>query len=377
VGFAANPLIHCREDAVKRRQFLKTAGVGLAASTVAAPAIAQSMPELKWRLTSSFPKSLDVPFGAGDTIAKYVGEATDGKFQIQTFAGGEIVPPFQAVDAVTNGTVEMCHTAAYYFIGKDPTFALYCSVPFGLNGRQQNAWFQDHGGQDMLNEFGKKFKLYGISGGNTGTQMGGWFRKEIHTVDDLKGLKMRIGGWAGKTMQKLGAIPQQIAGGDIYPALEKGTIDAAEWVGPYDDEKLGFYKVAPYYYYPGWWEGGTALHFFINTDKWAALPKSYQSLLTAAAGYTNMDVQAKYDSRNPQALKRLVAGGAQLRPFSPAIMEAALKASTEVNTEVSAVNADYKKIWESQSAFRDDENLWWQVAEYTYESFMIRNRGKS
>jgi TRAP-type mannitol/chloroaromatic compound transport system substrate-binding protein len=361
---------------MKRRQFLKTAGVGLAASAVAAPAIAQSMPELKWRCTTSWPKSLDVPFSASETISKYVSEATDGKFQIQAFAGGEIVPALQAVDAVTNGTVEMCHTAGYYFIGKDPTFALYCSVPFGLNSRQQNAWFQDHGGQDMLNEFGKKFKLYGISGGNTGTQMGGWFRKEIKTVDDIKGLKMRIGGWAGKTMQKLGCVPQQIAGGDIYPALEKGTIDAAEWVGPYDDEKLGFYKVAPYYYYPGWWEGGTALHFYINTDKWAALPKAYQALLTAAAGYCNMDVQAKYDSRNPQALKRLVAGGAKLRPFSPAIMDAAHKASIEVTKEVSAVNADYKKIWESQQAFRDDENLWWQVAEYTYESYMIRNRGK-
>jgi TRAP-type mannitol/chloroaromatic compound transport system substrate-binding protein len=361
---------------MKRRQFIKAAGLGVAASAVAAPAIAQSMPELKWRLTSSFPKSLDVPFGAAETLAKYVAEATDNKFQIQTFAGGEIVPPFQAVDAVTNGTVEMCHTAAYYFIGKDPTFALYCSAPFGLNSRQQNAWFQDHGGQDMLNEFGKKFKLYGISGGNTGCQMGGWFRREINTLEDLKGIKMRIGGWAGKTMQKLGVIPQQIAGGDIYPALEKGTIDAAEWVGPYDDEKLGFYKVAKYYYYPGWWEGGTALHFYINTDKWAALPKAYQSLLTIAAGYTNMDVQAKYDSRNPLALKRLVAAGTQLRPFSAAIMEASLKASTEVNTEVSAVNPDYKKIWESQKAFRDDENLWWQVAEYSYESFMIRNRGK-
>jgi TRAP-type mannitol/chloroaromatic compound transport system substrate-binding protein len=204
---------------MKRRQFLKAAGVGLAASTVAAPAIAQSMPELKWRCTTSWPKSLDVPFSASETISKYVAEATDNKFQIQAFAGGEIVPAFQVVDAVGNGTVEMGHTAAYYFIGKDPTFALYCSVPFGLNSRQQNAWFQDHGGQDMLNEFGKKFKIYGISGGNTGTQMGGWFRKEIKTVDDLKGLKMRIGGWAGKTVAKLGVIPQQIPGGDIYPAL--------------------------------------------------------------------------------------------------------------------------------------------------------------
>ena len=361
---------------MKRRQFLAAAAAGTAGVAIAAPAIAQSMPELKWRLTSSFPKSLDTAFGAADTLSKYVAEATDNKFQIQTFAAGEIVPPFQAIDAVGNGTVEMCHTAAYYFIGKDPTFALYASVPFGLNARQQNAWFQDHGGQDMLNEFGKKFKLYGISGGNTGTQMGGWFRKEINTVDDVKGLKFRIGGWAGKTMQKLGAVPQQVAGGDIYPALEKGTIDAAEWVGPYDDEKLGFYKVAKYYYYPGWWEGGTALHFYINTDKWDALPKAYKALLTIAAGYTNMDVQAKYDARNPLALKRLVAAGTQLRPFSPAIMEAALNASAEVNAEVSAANADYKKIWESQKAFRDDENLWWQVAEYTYESFMIRNRGK-
>ena len=364
---------------MKRRKFLTIIGAGATAAAttkIARPAVAQSMPELKWRLTSSFPKSLDTAYGAAETLSKLVAEATDHKFQIQSFAGGEIVPPLQAIDAVSNGTVEMCHTAAYYFIGKDPTFALYCSVPFGLNSRQQNAWFQDHGGQDMLNEFGKKFKIYGIAGGNTGTQMGGWFRKEINTVGDVKGLKFRIGGWAGKTMQKLGAVPQQIAGGDIYPALEKGVIDAAEWVGPYDDEKLGIYKVAKFYYYPGWWEGGTALHFFINTDKWAELPKTYQALLTAAAGYTNMDVQAKYDARNPQALKRLLMNGTQLRPFSQAIMEACLKASSEVNAETSATNTDFKRIWESQKAFRDDENLWWQVAEHTYESFMIRNRGK-
>ena len=360
---------------MKRRKFLTALGAGAAVAAIAKPAIAQSMPELKWRCTTSWPKSIDIPFSASETLSKYVAEATDNKFQIQTFAAGEIVPPFQVVDAVGNATVEMGHTAAYYFIGKDPTFALYCSVPFGLNSRQQNAWFQDHGGQDMLNEFGKKFKVYGISGGNTGTQMGGWCRKEINTVDDFKGLKYRIGGWAGKTLSKLGAIPQQIPGGDIYPALEKGTIDATEWVGPYDDEKLGFYKVAKYYYYPGWWEGGTALHFFFNLDKWNALPKSYQALLTVAAGYANMDVQARYDSRNPQALKRLVAAGTLLRPFSTAIMEACLKASNEVNAETSAANADFKKIYDSQMAFRNDENLWWQVAEYTYESFMIRHRG--
>src|ERR1017187_859699 len=301
---------------MKRRKFLTALGAGAAAVAIAKPAIAQSMPELKWRLTSSFPKSLDTAYGAAETLSKHVAEATDNKFQIQCFAAGEIVPPFQAIDAVGNGTVEMCHTAAYYFIGKDPTFALCNSLPFGLNSRQQNAWFQDHGGQDMLNEFTKKFKLYGISGGNTGTQMGGWFRKEIKTVEDVKGIKMRIGGWAGKTLQKLGAIPQQIAGGDIYPALEKGTIDAAEWVGPYDDEKLGFYKVAKYYAYPGWWEGSAQIDLFVNLQAWDALPPDYKSILEAACADAHLDMQAKYDAANPAALKRLIGNGVKLMPFS-------------------------------------------------------------
>ena len=252
---------------MKRREFLKAAGVGVAASAVAAPAIAQSMPTIKWRLAASWPKSLDTLLGACETFSKYVAEATDNKFQIQVFAAGEIVPPLQVLDAVQNNTVEICHTAVYYYIGKDPTWALFCAVPFGLNTRQQNAWFYDGDGMKLMNEFGKKYNVHSLVGGNTGAQMGGWFRKEIKTVDDLKGLKMRIGGWAGKTLQKLGVVSQQIAGGEIYPALEKGTIDATEWVGPYDDERLGFYKVAPYYYYPGWWEGGTAQHFMINLAK--------------------------------------------------------------------------------------------------------------
>jgi len=362
---------------MKRRQFLKTAGVGVAAAAVASPAIAQSMPELKWRMAASWPKSLDTLYGGVETFAKYVAEATDNKFQIQTFAAGEIVPGLQVLDAASNGTIEMCHTATYYYFGKDPTWALFCAIPFSLNARQMNAWFYDGDGLKLMNEFSAKHNLVSLVAGNTNCQMGGWFRKEIKTVDDLKGIKMRIGGWAGKTLEKLGLVPQQIAGGDIYPALEKGTIDAAEWVGPYDDEKLGFYKVAKYYYYPGWWEGGPALHILINSAKYNTLPKNYQAILSAAAAYSNIEMSARYDARNPAALKRLVANGTQLRPFSQEIMEACLKASNEVNAETGAKNADYKKILANIENFRNDQYLWWQVAEYTYDSFMIRNRRKS
>src|SRR5215216_4865764 len=362
---------------MKRREFLKCAGIGLTASAVAAPAIAQSMPETKWRLTSSFPKSLDTLWGAAEVFAKSVADATDNKFQIQAFAAGEIVPGLQAADAVTNGTVEMCQTAAYYFIGKDPTFALPCAVPFGPNARQQNAWQYHHGGIELMNEFFKKYNIYGLPAGNTGCQMGGWFRKEIKEAGDLNGLKFRIGGFAGRVLAKLGVVAQQIAGGDIYPALEKGTIDAAEWVGPYDDERLGFYKVAQYYYYPGWWEGGTANQVMINLQKWNELPKSYQAIVTAAAAYANTEEQAKYDARNPAALKRLIANGTQLKPFSQPILEACLKAANEVYTETSAKNADFKKVYDNLAAFRNEEYLWWQVAEYTYDTFMIRSRARA
>src|SRR6267143_3820205 len=320
---------------MKRRDFLKVSATGAAVAAVASPAIAQSSPEVKWRMTSSFPKALD---------------------------------------ATAKNTVEMCHTVSYYYVGKDPTFAIYASVPFGLNARQQNSWWYQGGGMELGNEFFKKFGVIGFPTGNTGTQMGGWFRKEIKTVADLSGLKMRIGGIAGQVLQKVGLVPQQIAGGEIYPALEKGTIDAAEWVGPYDDEKLGFHKVAPYYYYPGWWEGGTALHFLINQAKWNELPKNYQAIVTAAAGFANIEMTARYDARNPAALKRLVAAGTQLRPFPQPVMEACLKASNEVNAETAATNADYKKVLDSMQAFRNDEVLWWQVAEYTYDGFMIRTR---
>ena len=355
-----------------RRSFLKSAAVAGASTTaLAAPAIAQSQPEVKWRLTSSFPKSLDTIFGAAETFAKYVAEGTDNKFKIQVFAAGEVVPAQQAADAVSNGTVECAHTASYYFWGLDPTFAFGTAVPFGLNARQQNAWNYYGGGIALMNEFYDGHNIYGLPCGNTGAQMGGWFRKEINSVADLNGLKFRIGGFGGKVLAKLGVVPQQIPGGDIYPALEKGTIDATEWVGPYDDEKLGFQKVAPYYYYPGFWEGGAMLHLFFNKAKWAELPAPYKAVATAACQAANADMLAKYDYANPTAIRNLVAKGTQLRPFSQEIMQASYEAATATYAELNASNPKFKKIHDSVMAFRKDAYLWAQIPEYTFDAFMM------
>lgn len=359
---------------IRRRELFKVAAAGAAATTIAAPAIAQSAPEIRWRLTSSFPKSLDTIFGAAETFARAVSEATDGKFQIQVFAGGEIVPPLQALDAVQNGTVELCHTCMYYYWGKDPTFAFGTAVPFGLNSRQMNAWFYHGGGNQLIDEFLGDYACVGLPGGNTGTQMGGWFRREIRSVNDLRGLKMRIGGFAGVVLQKLGVVPQIIPGGDIYPSLEKGTIDAAEWVGPYDDEKLGFNKVAPVYHTPGWWEGGAALHFLISRQKFNELPKAYQAIVRNAAALANVDCQAKYDAQNPAAIRRLQAAKTDIKVFPPEVMEACFKAANEVYAEYSAKNPRFKKMHDTYMAFRNDQYQWWQVAEFNYDLFMIRQR---
>jgi TRAP-type mannitol/chloroaromatic compound transport system substrate-binding protein len=361
-----------REAKMKRREFLKAAGVGVAATAIARPAIAQSAPEIKWRMTASWPKSLDTLWGACEVMAKAVAEATDNKFQIQTFAAGEIVPGLQALDAASAGNVEIGHTASYYYFGKDPTFAFGTSVAFGPNQRLNQGWYTLGGGKEVLNEFFKKYNVHSLLVGNTGCQMGGWFRKEINTLDDLKGLKMRIGGFPGRVLQKLGGVPQQIAGGDIYPALEKGTLDACEWVGPYDDEKLGFYKIAPHYYYPGWWEGGSMIFAFINLDKWNSLPRSYQAVLEQAAAFANNWMVAQYDKLNPASLRKLLAGGTKLHAFSPPIMEASYKAAMELHSEIAKENASFKKVNDSMMEFTRNGYQWFQVAELSYDTFMIR-----
>ncbi|MDH4982485.1 ABC transporter substrate-binding protein [Hyphomicrobium sp. D-2] len=366
---------------VDRRKFLTTtaagaAGASIAVPAVAAPAVIASNPVVEWRLVSSFPKSLDTIHGAGDTFAKALGEMSGGNFRVRVFAPGELVPGMNAADAVQNGSVEAAHTASYYYWGKDPTFAIATAVPFGLNYRMQNAWMYQGGGIDLMNAFYQRYNIIGFPGGNTGTQMGGWYRRQINAPEDWRGLKMRIGGLAGAVIAKLGGVPQQIAGGDIYPSLEKGTIDAAEWVGPYDDEKLGFSKVARYYYYPGWWEGQAMLHFFINMDQWNALPKHYQAMVRSAATMADIGMMTRYDLQNPAAIKRIAIGGAEPRPFSEAVLEACFKASNEVFDEICAKNADFKKVYEATLAIRGEDYLWFQLAEHTYDTFMMIQQRK-
>ena len=358
---------------MKRRQFIKAASVGLAASTIAAPAVAQSMPEVKWRMTASWPKSLDTLFGACRSAGESGRRGDRQQIPDPDLRRRRNRAGVAGARRRSNGTVEIAHTASYYYFGKDPTFAFGTSVAFGPNQRLNQGWFIRAAASEVLNEFYKKYNVMMLLCGNTGCQMGGWFRKEIKTVDDLKGLKFRIGGFAGRVMQKLGGVPQLLGAPDIYPALEKGTIDAAEWVGPYDDEKLGFYKVAKYYYTPGWWEGGSMLGAFINIDKWNSLPKNYQAILRNAAAYANNWCIAKYDQVNPPALKRLIANGTQLRAFSPQIMEACWKAAKELHGDIAKTNASFKKVYDSMEAFQGAAYPWFRVAELNYDSFMIRH----
>ena len=352
-----------------RRSIIKNAGLAGVLAAGIAPAV-HAQAAIRWRLASSFPKSLDTIHGAADVFAKAVKNMTGGKFEISVHAAGELMPAFGVVDGVQQGSVEMCHTAPYYFFGKDETFALGCAIPFGLNSRQMTAWMYEGNGMKLMREFYAKFNIVNFPGGNTGAQMGGWYRKEIKSLADIKGLKMRIGGFGGKVLERIGGVPQNIPGGEIYQALEKGTIDAAEWIGPYDDLKLGFNKVAPNYYYPGWWEGGPQLDFFINNKAFEALTPEYKAIVEAAAAQAHSDMQAKYDARNPAALKQLVGAGTKLRPFPKEVMNAAFKESMALYEELNAKNENWKKIYADYSKFRAEQNLWFRFTEATFDRFM-------
>ncbi|MEK8048875.1 TRAP transporter substrate-binding protein DctP [Ideonella sp. DXS22W] len=355
---------------MERRSFVRGAGLAGVLAAGTAPAIVHAQAQVRWRLASSFPKSLDTIFGASDVFAAKVKELSGGKFTISTHAAGELMPAFGVVDGVQNGTIEAAHTAPYYFFGKDETFALGCAIPFGLNSRQMTAWMFEGNGLKLMREFYKQYNIMSFPGGNTGSQMGGWYRKEVKSAADIKGLKFRVGGFAGKVVERMGGVPQNIPGGEIYQSLEKGTIDAAEWIGPYDDQKLGFNKVAPFYAYPGWWEGGPQLDFFINQKAYDGLSAEYKAIVECAAAYAHVDMQAKYDAKNPGALKQLVAGGTKLFRFPKDVMDLAFKESLALYSDLSAKNPNWKKVYDDYANFRRDQNLWFRFAEAGFDDFM-------
>jgi TRAP-type mannitol/chloroaromatic compound transport system substrate-binding protein len=352
---------------MERRQFLKVGALAATSAAIAAPAIARTA-TVKWRMATSWPKSLDTLFGSAAAMCERIGQLTENKFQITCFAGGEIVPPLQVFDATANNSVECCHTLTSYFVGKNPAYAFDAGLPFGLNTRQQASWLYDGGGLALLRELFGKAGVVPVPVGNVGVQMGGWFRKEINSVDDLKGLKFRVGGMGGTVFSKLGVVPQQIPAADIYSALERGTIDAAEWIGPYDDERLGFYKVAKYYYTPGWWEGSAQITSLVNKGAWDGLPKEFKTAFEVAANEQMTLMIAKYDAKNPAALKRLISQGTQLRAFPRPVLEACHKTALETFEELSAKNADFKTIYTQWRQFTDDSNGWFRVAEYSLDS---------
>ena len=353
-----------------RRSIIKQAGIAGVLAAGIAPAV-HAQATVRWRLASSFPKSLDTIFGSAEMFAKTVRALSGGKFEVSVHAAGELMPAFGVVDALQSSTIEMAQTAPYYYTGKNSIFAFGCAVPFGLTARQMDAWMDHGNGRKLMDAFDANYNIKSRSAGNTGTQMGGWYRKEIKTVADLKGLKFRMGGGLfGEAMQKLGVVPQNMPAGDVYQALEKGTLDATEFVGPYDDEKLGFNKVAPFYYYPGWWEGGAELEFFINAKAYAALPAEFQAIVDAATTVAARDMTAKYDAFNPIALKRLVAAKTQLKAFPKEIMDAGYKASMEVFAEHEAKSPEFKTIHQDMRAFQRDQLLWARYSELRFDNYM-------
>lgn len=371
---------------MKRRKLLNTAAVGLgSAAAVAACSQAGTspngastatsttggdLPQVNWEMATSWPVALDTIFGGAQVLAERVAALTGGRFTINARAAGELAPPLEVLDVVSQGAVACGHTASYYYVGKSPALAFGTTVPFGLTAQQQNAWLYEGGGLTQLQElYASKFNVIQFPAGNTGTQMGGWFRKEITSASDLQGLKMRIPGLGGQVMAKLGVTVQTLPGGEIFQALQTGAIDAAEWVGPYDDEKLGLYKVAQYYYYPGWWEPGATLELQVNLTEWAKLPPEYQQALQTAAYESNLTMLSRYETRNNEALQKLVEGGVQLKPYSEEILAAAEKAAFALYDEFAAKDADFKRIYDGWKQFRDRVYAWNNLNESNFTRF--------
>lgn len=371
---------------MKRRKFVTGAALG-AATTAGLAACAQDQPSgggspavqtdetrsVEWRMASSYTPSLDTVYGGSEVFVERVSELTNGNFEITLSAAGEIVPGLEVLDAVQQGTVQAGHTNSYYYRGKNEALAFDTAVPFGFNYRQQTAWLYEGGGLALIHELLSDFNIICFPGGSSGAQMGGWWNKEINTVADLEGTNMRIPGLGGSVLERLGVNVQNLAGGEIFQALQLGTIDAAEWVGPYDDEKLGLNKAAQFYYYPGWWEPGSQYSFYFNLNAWNDLPASYQQALKTAAAETHAIIMARYDARNPGALANLLDQGTELKRFPDEVMAAAQTASFELYEELAAGDSSYNKVYTAWKEFREASNRWFSTSEVGFTDFAFRS----
>jgi TRAP-type mannitol/chloroaromatic compound transport system substrate-binding protein len=370
-----------------RREFLRKAGIGAAGVAGAALLAAcddtgavatttgdtdldealndSGLPEVNWRLAASWPTSLDTIFGGATTFADRVRAMTGGKFNIEARAAGELVPALEILQSVQSGAVECGHTASYYYRGLAEWIAFGTAVPFGLTARQQNAWWYYGGGQEILQQlYADNFNVIQFPAGNTGVQMGGWFNVEIQSLADLQGLRMRIPGLGGVVMERLGVTVQNVPGGEIFQSLQTGAIDAAEWVGPYDDTILEFQTVTDFYYYPGWWEPGPALEVQIGLEHWNALPEEYQEVVKTAAAQANVDMMASYDAKNPVAFQNLVDGGdVEVLPFPDDVLQAAEEEAFALYEENASADPDFAEVLDSWRPFRDATNSWFKIAE--------------
>ncbi|MDY6936294.1 MAG: ABC transporter substrate-binding protein [Cyanobacteriota bacterium] len=373
---------------MKRRNVMGKATVGVAAAflggcssqgpaTETSPSFSVSSgPTLRWRMATSWPKFLDILFGGAELICRQVSAMTDGRFTITPYEAGEIVPGFGVLDAVSQGTVECGHSASYYYLDKQPALAFGTNVPFGLAVEQQNAWLYYGGGSEIVNQLYADFGIVSFPAGNTGVQMGGWFRRKINAVEDLKGLKMRIPGLGSQVMTRLGVQVQVLPADEIVGALFRGDIDAVEWNNPYDDEKMGLPEAAPYCYYPGWWEPGATYELQVNRRLWEELPVEYQEILKVAATNANVTMLAEYNARNGKVLERLTQSGTQFIPFSQEILRAAHQTTFELYEEYASQDATFRQVYEAWKAFRDRVYRWNQINELSFSNFMARNGGE-
>ena len=356
---------------MKRRNFIAAAGAatvitacGQQQDCAQVEGAAPKQEVIEWNMVTTWPPGFQGLGTGAEYLAELIGKLSNGRIKVKVFGAGELVPALQVFDAVSSGTVQMGHGASYYWKGKLPAASFFSSVPFGLNAQEMNGWLLKGGGLELWQELYAPFNLIPMPGGNTDVQMAGWFNKEINRVEDLKGLKMRIPGLGGEVLKRAGGNPELIAGGEIFSALEMGRIDAAEFVGPYNDLAFGFYKAAKYYYYPGWQEPGTTLETLINKEAMTALPQDLQEIVKAACLAANADMLAEFTEKNNEALKVLVEQhGVQVKRLPQEVLDHLRDISEKLVAEQGQTDELAKKIYASYLDFKKKANAWKSISQ--------------